>query len=164
MNNQNLRNLSQEELSLLSSIGYEHLIPKEFKVIQAEVICDNCKQGTVQFIKMTKYSDGSWLRHGDLTFEESKEFPIEVCTIRRRYCASCYTPEDFIHTITPLYYQQIINKEYDCLRSMTTSNTMSKEAVFSIMKTAAQRAALCFGDIENWRNFLPKPLKGRIAE
>jgi hypothetical protein len=164
MNPQQIRNLSQAELDLLPAVGLEHFIPTEFRYLRVDILCIQCKRKTFQYVKLAKHYDGTWLKvKEDISINEA-DFPIECCTVHRQFCQECYTQEDVMKIVTPLYYQSIINKEHDYLISMTTNRTLSKDAVFSSMKVAAQRAALFFGDIENWRAYLPKQLKGRIRE
>jgi hypothetical protein len=68
-----------EELEMLMSVANQlgieikdtvHPMPGQYKVIKGTAVCQLCKTVTVQLIKLSKYSNGVWMKERDFAEEE----------------------------------------------------------------------------------------------
>jgi hypothetical protein len=69
-------------------------LPGFTRIIKATTTCTMCRTETVQYIKMIKYSDGSWRKEVDLNEEELADFQtvaIENISGRVSHCWNCRT-------------------------------------------------------------------------
>jgi hypothetical protein len=165
LNYQLARGLSKEEadiLSMLTGSLERFKLPNVFKTLRVQIYCD-CGSTSFQFVKLAKWSDGMWLKEKDdkeFTDEEIKN--AETFCTTSRFCIACADKIQSIPAIAAEYYQRLITSQYHYLMSMTKGKNVSTDFVHETIKTAAQRAALCYHEPENWRKYLPNKLRGRI--
>jgi hypothetical protein len=90
---------SSEELNRMVEIGKTiglqivqepSLIPIDFKVINGKVFCALCKTITLQYIKVNKFSNGTWLKEKDLTYEEAQELKFKDLEVYKATVKSCW--------------------------------------------------------------------------
>jgi hypothetical protein len=69
-------------------------LPGSLRIIRAKTICVLCRTETIQYLKLVKYSDGSWRKEGEIEEAELENFPairIESLEGKVPHCWNCRT-------------------------------------------------------------------------
>jgi hypothetical protein len=157
------RDLSQSEKEILSYLTgslVRYKLPDTFKVLCTHTHCA-CGLSYAQYVKMAKWSDGTWLKEKDREITDKEKETAEVFEVKCRNCLNCLDKES-VPEVAASYYQNLIASQYHYLMSLTRGKNVSTDFVYETIKTSAVRAALCYHEPENWRKYIPKSLKGRI--